>query len=154
MALRQFCLHVLHMWKDNDQVDARLGQRPSGCSTTTKWMLALLCPSLPEGLCVSKTIIVMAFLASFLGVAPFRVTQDPMVDARCQTLPLVEATAVGLYSISKAYRPEFDVRGAPERVLVRDRAVPGLHSAVFRRYIIYDICLYMISYILLQSMTS
>jgi hypothetical protein len=26
MALRQFCLHVLHMWKDNDQVDARLPQ--------------------------------------------------------------------------------------------------------------------------------
>jgi hypothetical protein len=26
MALRQFCLHVLHMWKDNDQVDARLRQ--------------------------------------------------------------------------------------------------------------------------------
>ena len=32
--------------KDNDQVDARLRQRPSGCSTTTKWMLTLLCPSL------------------------------------------------------------------------------------------------------------
>jgi hypothetical protein len=43
------------------------------------------------------------------------------------TLPLVEATAVGLNSISKAYRPEFDVWGA----LSRDRAVPGLHSAVF-----------------------
>ena len=27
MALRQFCLHVLHiMWKDNDQVDAQLPQ--------------------------------------------------------------------------------------------------------------------------------
>ncbi len=26
MALRQFCLHVLHMWKDLDQVDARLPQ--------------------------------------------------------------------------------------------------------------------------------
>jgi hypothetical protein len=34
MALRQFCLHVLHMWKDNDQVDAHLPQglrrRPQG----------------------------------------------------------------------------------------------------------------------------
>jgi hypothetical protein len=51
------------------------------------------------------------------------------------TLPLVEATAVGLHSISKVYRPEFDVRGAPERAARRapdrDRAVPGLHSAVF-----------------------
>ena len=46
-------------------------------------------------------------------------------------LLLVEATAVGSYSISKAYRPEFDVRGAPERAPDRDRAVPGLHSAVF-----------------------
>ena len=26
MALRQFFLHVLHMWKDNDQVDACLPQ--------------------------------------------------------------------------------------------------------------------------------
>jgi hypothetical protein len=26
MALRQFCLHVLHMWKDNNQVDAHLPQ--------------------------------------------------------------------------------------------------------------------------------
>jgi hypothetical protein len=26
MALRQFCLHVLHMWKDNDRVDAHLPQ--------------------------------------------------------------------------------------------------------------------------------
>jgi hypothetical protein len=84
MALRQFCLHVLHMWKDNDQVDARLRQRPSGCSTTTKWMLALLCPSLPQGLCVSKTM--LACLASFLGVSPFRETQDPMVDARLDFL--------------------------------------------------------------------
>jgi hypothetical protein len=25
-ALRQFCLHVLHMWKADDQVDARLPQ--------------------------------------------------------------------------------------------------------------------------------
>ena len=49
-------------------------------------------------------------------------------------LLLVEATAVGSYSISKAYRPEFDVRGAPERAPGRDRAVPGLRSlsAVFR----------------------
>ena len=47
------------------------------------------------------------------------------------TLRLVEATAVGSYSISKAYRPEFDVRGASERAPDRDRAVPGLHSAVF-----------------------
>ena len=84
MALRQFCLHVLHMWKDNDQVDARLRQRPSGCSTTTKWMLALLCSSLLEGLYVSKTM--MACLASFLGVSPFRETQDPMVDARLDFL--------------------------------------------------------------------
>jgi hypothetical protein len=38
-------------------------------------------------------------------------------------LPLVEATAVGLYSISKAYRPEFDVRGAPEQA--PDRECPG-----------------------------
>jgi hypothetical protein len=47
------------------------------------------------------------------------------------TLPLVEATAVGSYSISKAYRPEFDVQGASERAPDRDRAVSGLHSAVF-----------------------
>ena len=47
------------------------------------------------------------------------------------TLPLVEATVVGLYSISKEYRPEFYVRGAPERAPDRNRAVPGLHSAVF-----------------------
>jgi hypothetical protein len=26
MALTQFCLHVLHMWKDNNQVDASLPQ--------------------------------------------------------------------------------------------------------------------------------
>jgi hypothetical protein len=26
MALTQFVLHVLHMWKDDDQVDARLPQ--------------------------------------------------------------------------------------------------------------------------------
>jgi hypothetical protein len=48
-----------------------------------------------------------------------------------QTLPLVGATAVGLNSISKALRPEFDVREAPEWALDQDRAVPGLHSAVF-----------------------
>jgi hypothetical protein len=77
-------LHVLHMWKDNDQMDASLRQQPSGCSTTTKWMLALLCPSLQEGLCVSKTM--MACMASFLGVSPFRETQDPMVDARLDFL--------------------------------------------------------------------
>ena len=45
---------------------------------------ALLCPNLPEGLCVSKTM--MACLASFLGVSPFRETQDPMVDARLDFL--------------------------------------------------------------------
>jgi hypothetical protein len=45
----------------------------------------------------------------------------------------VEATAVGLYSISKVFRPECDPRGAPERRRApdRDRAVPGLHSAEF-----------------------
>ena len=48
-----------------------------------------------------------------------------------QTLPLVEAAAVYLYSISKAFRPEFDAQGAPEREPDRDRAMPGLHSAVF-----------------------
>jgi hypothetical protein len=46
-------------------------------------------------------------------------------------LPLVEAMAVGLYLISKAFRPEFDVRGAPERAPDRDSTWPGLHSAVF-----------------------
>jgi hypothetical protein len=54
-------LHALHMWKDNDQVDARLRQRPSGCSTTTKWMLALLCPSLPDGLYVDAYIALPKF---------------------------------------------------------------------------------------------
>ena len=44
---------------------------------------------------------------------------------------LVEATVVGLYSISKAFQPEFDARGAPERAPDRDCAVSGLHSAVF-----------------------
>jgi hypothetical protein len=47
------------------------------------------------------------------------------------TLPLVDATAVGLSSISKAFRSKFDVRGAPVRAPDRDRAVPGLHSVVF-----------------------
>ncbi len=37
-----------------------------------------------------------------------------------QTLPLVETTAVGLYLISKAFRPEFEARGAPERAPDRD----------------------------------
>jgi hypothetical protein len=46
-------------------------------------------------------------------------------------LSLVEATVVGLYSISKAFRPEFDALGAPERAQDRDRTVSGLHSAVF-----------------------
>jgi hypothetical protein len=49
------------------------------------------------------------------------------------TLPLVEATAVGssLYSISKAFRPDFEARGAQERAQDRDHAVPRLHSTVF-----------------------
>jgi hypothetical protein len=38
---------------------------------------------------------------------------------------------VVLYLISKAFRPEFDVRGAQERAPDRYRAVPGLHSAKF-----------------------
>jgi hypothetical protein len=46
-------------------------------------------------------------------------------------LSLVEATAVGLYSMSRAFRPEFDARGALEQAPDRGRAVPGLHSAVF-----------------------
>jgi hypothetical protein len=45
---------------------------------------ALLCPSLPEVPCVSK--MMMACLASFLGVLPFRETQDPMVNARLDFL--------------------------------------------------------------------
>jgi hypothetical protein len=44
---------------------------------------------------------------------------------------LVKATVVGLYWISKVFRPEFDARGAQARAPDRDRAVPGLHSAVF-----------------------
>ena len=44
--------------------------------------------------------------------APAAGDQDSRRRQPRPTLPLVEATAVGLYSISKAYRPEFDVRGA------------------------------------------
>jgi hypothetical protein len=65
-----------------------------------------------------------------IGCQPAVDADDPPGTRRRQprpTLPLVEATAVGLYLIGKVYRPEFDVRGAPDR----DRAVPGLHSAVF-----------------------
>jgi hypothetical protein len=83
----------------------------------------------------------MAYLKRKLGEwyrkAPRPARKQPAVDAdepapaagdqEEETLPLVEATAVGLYLISKAYRPEFDVWGAPDR----DRAVPGLNSAVF-----------------------
>jgi hypothetical protein len=43
------------------------------------WLIAL-----PEVPCVSKMLI--ADLASFLGVSPFRDTQDPMVDARLDLL--------------------------------------------------------------------
>ena len=41
------------------------------------------------------------------------------------TLPLVEAAAVCLYSISKAFRPEFDAQGALERAPDRDGQCPG-----------------------------
>jgi hypothetical protein len=48
--------------------------------------------ALPEVPCVSKMLI--AYLASFLGVLPFRETQDPMVDTRLDTVtssgPLVQ----------------------------------------------------------------
>jgi hypothetical protein len=50
---------------------------PSEASGTGNWRIAL--PELPF---VSKMMI--AYLASFLGVSPFRETQDPMVDARLQ----------------------------------------------------------------------
>jgi hypothetical protein len=40
--------------------------------------------ALPEVPCVSKMLI--AYLASFLGVSPFRDTQGPMVDARLDLL--------------------------------------------------------------------
>ena len=42
-----------------------------------------------------------------------------------QTLPLVEAAAVYLYSISKAFRPEFDAQGALKRAQDRDGQCPG-----------------------------
>jgi hypothetical protein len=48
-----------------------------------------------------------------------------------QTLPLVESTAVGLYWISTAYQPKFDVWGAQERAPDRDSTVPGLYNTVF-----------------------
>ena len=86
----------------------------------------------------------MAYLKRKLGEwyseAPRPASKQPAVDAdepapaagtrrrqQRPTLPLVEATAVGSYSISKAYRPEFDVQGASERAPDRDRAVSGLH---------------------------
>jgi hypothetical protein len=63
--------------------------------------------------------------------APAAGDQEALRRQPRPTLPLVEATAGCLYSISKAYRPEFDVRRAPERAPDRDCAVPWLHSAVF-----------------------
>jgi hypothetical protein len=46
---------------------------------TGNWLIAL-----PTDPCVSKMMI--AYLASFLGVSPFQHTQDPMVDARLDLL--------------------------------------------------------------------
>jgi hypothetical protein len=52
---------------------------PHEASGTGNWRIAL-----PEVPCVST--IINAYLASFLGVWPFRETQDPMVDTRLDLL--------------------------------------------------------------------
>jgi hypothetical protein len=52
---------------------------PHEASGVGNWRIAL-----PEVPCVSKMLI--AYLASFLGVSPFRDTQSPMVDARLDLL--------------------------------------------------------------------
>jgi hypothetical protein len=48
---------------------------PHEASGVGNWRITL-----PEVPCVSKMLI--AYLANFLGVSPFRETQDPMVDTR------------------------------------------------------------------------
>jgi hypothetical protein len=50
-----------------------------GASRTCNWRIAL-----PEVPCVSKMMI--AYLASVLGLSPFRETQDPIVNARLDVL--------------------------------------------------------------------
>jgi hypothetical protein len=62
---------------------------------------ASLCPSLPEVPFVSK--MMMSCLASFLGVSPFRETQDPMVDARLDLTPVPSRS--WMKSTTKPARP-------------------------------------------------
>jgi hypothetical protein len=132
------CLHVLqesNLWTSRHWRKLRPSVHATKAGTALKVVLKL-----------SKDLI--AYMEGLLAVTATSGLhrEQPAVDASVDSgqtsrpeggnqgrRSVVEAMAAGLYSISKAFRPEFDARGAPgqERAQVLDSTVPGLHSTVF-----------------------